>query len=61
MRWALRAMRLERHWTQEHLAKTVGISRSYYSMIEYGKRDPTLHLAARMAEILDVDIPTLFF
>ena len=61
MRWALRAKRLERRWTQDQTARRLGISRSYYSMIEYNLRDPTLQLAKRIAQVFDVDLNTLFF
>lgn len=61
MRWALRTKRLERRWTQGQAARSVGISRSFYGMIELGQRSPTLKLAQRLARVFDLDIETLFF
>lgn len=61
MRWALRAKRLERRWTQEETANHLGISRSFYSMIELNQRNPTLALAKRMAQVFNLDLDTLFF
>lgn len=61
VRWALRAKRLERRWTQEETAKCLGISRSFYSMIELDQRNPTLGLAKRIAQTFNLDLDTLFF
>lgn len=61
MRWALRAKRLERRWTQQQTANNLGISRSFYSMIELNQRNPTLALAKRIAQVFNLDLNTLFF
>lgn len=61
VRWALRAKRLERRWTQHQTARHLGISRSFYSMIELNQRNPTLALARRIAQVFDLDLDTLFF
>lgn len=61
VRWALRAKRLERRWTQEETARHLGISRSFYSMIELNQRNPTLALAKRIAQAFNLDLDTLFF
>jgi putative transcriptional regulator len=61
VRWALRAKRLERRWTQQQTANNLGISRSFYSMIELNQRNPTLALAKRIAQVFNLDLNTLFF
>lgn len=61
LRWALRASRLERRWTQRQAARALGISRSFYSMIETNQRNPNLSLARRIAELFQLDLETLFF
>ncbi|MFZ5823406.1 MAG: helix-turn-helix transcriptional regulator [Bacillota bacterium] len=61
VRWALRASRLQRKWTQHQAAKALGVSRSFYSMIETNRRNPTLHLARRIADLFGLDLDTLFF
>ena len=61
MRTALRIARLSRKLTQEDVAKALGISRSMYSMIEIGLRNPTLAIAQKLALFFATDIETLFF
>lgn len=61
MRHALRNARLARHWTQQQLADTVGVARSYISLIEQGTYTPSLRLAKRFADALDISVDVLFF
>lgn len=61
LRWALRASRLERRWTQRQAARALGISRSFYGMIETCQRNPNLQLARKMADLFRLDFETLFF
>lgn len=57
-----------RHWlikqrgelTQEKIAELARISRSAYSNIEIGKRDPSVDVAKRIASVLGFDW-TFFF
>jgi len=61
LRWALRASRLQRRWTQKQAAQALGISRSFYSMIETSQRNPNLRLARRISDLFHLDLETLFF
>lgn len=46
--------------TQTDMANVVGVHRSYYGLIENGNRNPTLRIAAKIAEALNSDIEYLF-
>lgn len=45
--------------SQEKLAESAEIDRTYVSMIERGKRNPTLEIANRLAEALEVKLSEL--
>jgi len=47
--------------TQEEVAQDLGITASYYGMIELGVRNPSLRLAKRMEEYFLVPMAELFF
>ncbi|EIW20088.1 MULTISPECIES: helix-turn-helix transcriptional regulator [Pelosinus] len=47
--------------TQARMAELLGISRSYYSLIENGMRNPDYGLAKRIAKILKVSPNNIFF
>ena len=47
--------------TQEDVAKKLGISRSFYGLIETGNRRPTYGMAVKLADIFDCPINELFF
>ncbi|MGB9662428.1 MAG: helix-turn-helix transcriptional regulator [Moorellaceae bacterium] len=61
MRARLIALRKEKGLTQQQVADMLGITRSFYGMIETGDRNPTLDLAKRIAEIFGTGIEDLFF
>ena len=48
------------NWTQEGLAKCVGVSRQTIIAIEKGTYNPSLELAFRLARIFGVAIEDLF-
>ena len=64
----LRSLREERmrtgqdseNWTQEELAKRVGVSRQTIIAIEKGTYNPSLKLAFKLAQIFGVAIEDLF-
>lgn len=56
----LKALRAERDWTQEELARRVGVSRQAVNAIETGKYDPSLPLAFRISEIFGLAIEQVF-
>ena len=58
---AIRLCRTQRGLSQAKLAKTAGISVSYLSLLERGKRDPTLSTIEKIASALDVPVSILVF
>lgn len=50
----LRALRLARQWSQEHLASVVGLDRSYVGSVERGERNVSLQNIVKFAEALEV-------
>lgn len=61
MREKLSKLREERKMTQEDVANAVGISRSFYGLIEIGERNPTFGLAKRIAGVFGVNPEDIFF
>jgi predicted transcriptional regulator/DNA-binding XRE family transcriptional regulator len=55
----LRRLRLERAFSQQSLASSLGVSASYLNLIEHDQRKITATLLIKLAEILRVDIATL--
>src|SRR5579864_6628192 len=58
---ALRLMRVFHDVSQTHLAERLGISKSFLSEIESGKKEPTLNLLSRYASEFDVPLSSLLF
>lgn len=56
----LKEIRLERGLTQEELAESAGFHRTYAGNIERGLENPTIEAVAKMADVLDVPVQTLF-
>ena len=52
----MRALRRERGWTLEILAERSGVSRAMISKLERGEKNPTLVVAAKVAEGLGVSL-----
>ncbi len=61
MRVTLTQLRKASGFTQKDIAEQLGVSRSYYGMIENGSRNPSLNIAKKIAVILQSDINVLFF
>ena len=55
----LRKCRKKLHWTLDQLADQSGVSRSMLSQIERGKANPTLAVACRIAQALNISISEL--
>ena len=55
----MRALRRERGWTLEILAERSGVSRAMISKLERGEKNPTLVVAAKVAEGLGVSLSRL--
>ncbi|WP_414588584.1 helix-turn-helix domain-containing protein [Scytonema sp. PCC 10023] len=58
---ALRLMKIFHDLTQKELAEKLGISKSYLSEIESGKKTPTINLLKRYSEVFDVPIYSIIF
>jgi putative transcriptional regulator len=62
LRFYLKFIRKGKGWSQQSVAQKLGISQTFYSMIERGERNPTLSLAKQIANLFGVDnIDELFF
>jgi transcriptional regulator with XRE-family HTH domain len=55
----VRALRRERGWTLEMLAERSGVSRAMISKLERGEKNPTLVVAAKVAEGLGTNLSRL--
>ena len=55
----VRRFRMERHMTQEQLAETAGISTSFCTNIERGKKRPGLAVLISLAKALSVSVDAL--
>jgi transcriptional regulator with XRE-family HTH domain len=51
----VRQLRQDRGLSQEALADAVGLAVTYVGQIERGRRNPTLNVVERFAEVLKVD------
>lgn len=60
MRNRLRVLRAERRWTQQDLARELGVSRQTIHAIEAEKYDPSLPLAFKIAELFHQPIERIF-
>ncbi|HLR42006.1 MAG TPA: helix-turn-helix transcriptional regulator [Pseudogracilibacillus sp.] len=56
----IRELRREHKWTQEQLAKAVGVSRQSIVAIEVGKYNPSLDLAFKIARQFNLTIEDVF-
>ena len=60
MKNKLRVLRAEYDWTQEDLAKKLGISRQAVIAIEKEKYDPSLPLAFKIARLFQKSVEEIF-
>lgn len=51
----IKEIRLKKGLSQDELSIETGLDRSYISMIERGKRNPTLIVIFRLCEVLDIE------
>ena len=58
---ALKTMRVFHDLTQKDLADRLGISKSYLSEIENGKKVPALNLLEQYADIFEVPLSSILF
>ena len=50
----IKELRIEKGFTQEQLASECGVQRTTITMIELGENRPSVELAKRLGEILEV-------
>jgi len=55
----LRALRQEKHWTQEELADRAGLHFTYISQIERGLKSPSLRSLGQIADALGITLSML--
>jgi len=60
MKNTLRVLRAERDWTQEDLARRLGISRQAVIAIEKEKWDPSLPLAFKISRLFQKPLEEIF-
>ena len=58
---ALKVCRSAKRLSLDTVATDAGFSRSYLSMIESGKREPTLSAMEKIAAALEVPLPIILF
>ena len=56
----LKELRAQNNLTQKAVARAVGITTSYYGMIEVGVRKPSLSLAMDLARFFDTSVEEIF-
>lgn len=54
-------LRLERGLRQQDVASFLGITTSYYGMIEQGSRIPHLDIAYKLAKFFNASVEEIFF
>ena len=60
MRGKLRSIRKKQNLTQESLSNMVNIHRTYYSMIERGRKNPSLKVAISIKRALNYQYDDIF-
>lgn len=55
----LRELRMEHHFTQQHMADTLGITLNAYQKYEQAERSPSLDCLVAIADILNVSLDYL--
>lgn len=57
----IRKERLERGWTQDHVAKAIGITKASYRNIEAGIRRPSYDILIKLLNLFEYDDPRKLF
>ena len=60
MRVKLKKLRKEQNLTQKNLSNMVNIHRTYYSMIERGRKNPSLKVAISLKRALNYQYDDIF-
>lgn len=51
----LREIRGQRGWTMKDISSKIGISESYYCLIENDKRTPSVNVAKKLGDLLQIE------
>ncbi|MBN2899794.1 MAG: helix-turn-helix transcriptional regulator [Clostridia bacterium] len=57
----IKVARAEKDWTQDDLAKAIGVTRQTIGLIEAGKYNPTIKLCLSIAKALGKTLDDLFW
>ncbi len=60
MKNKIKVLRAEKNWSQEELAKRLGVSRQAVNAIEREKHDPSLQLAFSISQLFAQAIEDIF-
>lgn len=58
---AIRQERISKGWTQECVAKKVGISKATVQMLETGQRKPSFDVLVKLLDLFDCNDPRILF
>lgn len=58
---ALKKLRKQKGWTLDYVAKELGISKSFYSQIENGKRTLTYKMAYNISKLFKLKPDKIFY
>lgn len=58
---SLEKFRLEKELSHKDVAKKAGISRAFYTQIENGNRTPSIGVAKRLSEVLNLSLDDFFY
>ena len=58
---ALRLVRIFHDLSQKELAEKLGISKSYLSEIESGKKNPNLNIIGKYSDTFDIPVSSIMF
>lgn len=61
MKNQIRDLRKKKGFTQQELAKVLGVSRQTVIAIENGRYHPSLELAFRIGRVMDLPLEEIFF
>ena len=61
MKTVLGQERIKRDWTQEHVARQIGISRAAFNLIENGKRKPSYEVLVKLLDLFGYNDPRELF
>jgi len=56
----IKQLRIEKGWSQEKLALTADIDRTYIPSIEKGERNVSISIIEKLAKALNIEIKELF-